>query len=806
MSYTYPYLINYPFAGEIEDSKIVTLYCADVIRGGADQFRNEVGNYWWKYTPDDNNATIEHNILPVETDILDIRRQMVSRMGTDSNYIEKIEFNPYKITSISNDVYVPNYKIPMRMYASETETMGDKFWQILFKGGKWGEQTYKSIIDDKSIFYDEAFSFEIPYSVMETKMTLDIVNADNVYHANPKYVYYNENTAKYQKWAHSLESELLMPFWYLYSSVNDHLEWLSTTDYDDVTPSSARENRIFWQQNECFFEYWRPAARASEIYSPEPPPPIPIPEIPAEDAFIYDTITINLLNNVVSETSRGENEDYIVNNIQHFDELSQTTRNKVIERCKNIIFPHEYFHFERDQGLDLEKFPQNQSLEQVFPYYNKIKFPRTKEVGDGFISLTETISRNYTIRDSIADNNFSAKFLETLKDIHNGEFTTTKFGTKTFISEKSYMSGSNMYGGSGTKEFNDLGHTRLRALDLTYMVSEIYNQHGSSLNNDYYIAGPSNESYEATYTDVDLFRFSDNQNALEVLKDVSEMLQRYMKVGGPGMFGLPIDDSIFSVEHTGADVEGSTAYAFSPAKRVPDDPISSATLLESFLNPSYKHTEVLAYRIEKKRANRLQGQTSRETIQNFWMFNSPAAGDDMILWDTQVKYDQDYTYIGYAYMMVLGHRYRYGDYRLTKQIATIDVGSDETDEVGAEYYCLQFYDPKTEEFADQIFFNGTGAEPGEEVDVLSSLLATGVTGLPESANAFATSRQELSVHPQLAECHLYIEPCLKLIEIPIFSKTFNFDITIISYRCDTLGHSVTLFLNFLPTPKYPVSS
>ena len=211
MTYSFPLLINYPFAGDIENSKIVSLYCTDVIKGGADHLRNEMGNYWWKKSPPyGGDPSIEYNILPVETDVLDIRDWRVDRMSTESSFFEKVEMNPFKIKFISNDTYIPNYKIPIRIYASETETRGDLFWQALFKGGEWGGQTYKSIIDDKRIFYDEAFSFKVPYSTLDTKL-MSAIPLSEVFEATSEYVYYNENIAKYQAWAHSLESELLMP-------------------------------------------------------------------------------------------------------------------------------------------------------------------------------------------------------------------------------------------------------------------------------------------------------------------------------------------------------------------------------------------------------------------------------------------------------------------------------------------------------------------------------------------------------------------------------------------------------------------
>ena len=56
-----------------------------------------------------------------------------------------------------------------------------------------------------------------------------------------------------------------------------------------------------------------------------------------------------------------------------------------------------------------------------------------------------------------------------------------------------------------------------------------------------------------------------------------------------------------------------------------------------------------------------------------------------------IKYDEDYTYNIYAYVLVLGKKYNFSDLRLTREIGSTDftVGPYEATA------CLEFYDPTT---------------------------------------------------------------------------------------------------------------
>jgi len=761
-------------AVDLDDNKILNIYCPDIMAGSTDKLRDAFGNYWQKITDDDGNVEIEPHLLEIENEIEDLRGRYVSRMDTISDYIEKIEINPYKITPISSDVLIPNYKIPMRLYANEETTRGDKFWQTLFVGGSFGTTTYPSLINDTTIFYDEAFRYQIPYSQMETKYMEATETTEDIYQITYDYNFYNSKVRKYQEWTLSLESELLIPSWY----VLEILGWPALTGDEEFEDDPVLSG--LYRQVGSIIDYYMIAARAETI------------EEEGASTFVdsgieYDIWTMenehffSLIRDAcdaITHSTRGRiiYEEMMEYMRLHLDRLPETTKNKVIERQKNIILDNQYFV----DGLMGEG--ENENVDNL-PYYMKINFPR-QEGGSEDLSLYDSTNTKYYIRDSIAENNFSAKFLEILKDVHNKDFPTVEFGTKSFETTLAYMSGSSA---EETKEISDNTTTSFRVLDFPLFLTETYNQYSASLNSNYVFGGKYIDAHDTTYSDSDLYRFYDNQNVLTVINDVVDLMSTWMDISyDPGTLGSVSDAAV---------AESTPAYE----------------LLQALFNPSYNHTETLAYRIEKVGGMSVGDQITTKVLQNYWIFNSADAPDNLTLYDSQVKYGETYTYNCYAYVLVLAHRYKYGDFRLTQQIGTIDIDADEE---GPEYYCLQFYDPKTNDFADQIFFNGAGLEPGYTDDILTSALAMGVgsTMWPESANEYATSMQELSKHPHLAECNLYLEPCLKLLEIPLFSKTLKIldnpgnDMITIPFQYLDASQQIgfnTIYESFLKEP-YPV--
>jgi len=75
---------------------------------------------------------------------------------------------------------------------------------------------------------------------------------------------------------------------------------------------------------------------------------------------------------------------------------------------------------------------------------------------------------------------------------------------------------------------------------------------------------------------------------------------------------------------------------------------------EDILNGKLAYNETVLYRVAK-----FEGRTtSGDPIQNFYFPNS--LEEDMVRYiDTQVKYDKEYTYVVYAYQIVVGNKYWY---------------------------------------------------------------------------------------------------------------------------------------------------
>jgi hypothetical protein len=212
--------------------------------------------------------------------------------------------------------------------------------------------------------------------------------------------------------------------------------------------------------------------------------------------------------------------------------------------------------------------------------------------------------------------------------------------------------------------------------------------------------------------------------------------------------------------------------------------------MDFMFNPKIAHAETIAYRIEKSGGETFGDYNTTNVIQDYWIFNSKEADIEMKFYDTQIKYGQDYTYKCYAYVAVLGKRYKYSDFRLTKQIARLDQGADGANTgvhgIGAsdgdiDYYCLQFYEPLSGDFADQLFNSGTGRAgsgtygslnfEGSITETSESLhRGDSDTSALAQRNQMATDQQDLSTHPQLADFMFHVEPCVKLIEIPLFKK------------------------------------
>ena len=159
-------------------------------------------------------------------------------------------------------------------------------------------------------------------------------------------------------------------------------------------------------------------------------------------------------------------------------------------------------------------------------------------------------------------------------------------------------------------------------------------------------------------------------------------------------------------------------------------------------NTSY--SEVLAYRVEKIGGPPVGDSFTQDSLQNFWMIKDPTT-TEFVFNDTQVKYGEEYTYKIYAYVIAGGYRYRYSDLAVSRDLGCTGSSGE---------YGLEMYDPYNAGYpAVAAIWSGS-----------SDLSAF---------NEDAAEPQVLSDYKYVADVNLNYEACLKILEVPIITKTLK---------------------------------
>lgn len=187
--------------------------------------------------------------------------------------------------------------------------------------------------------------------------------------------------------------------------------------------------------------------------------------------------------------------------------------------------------------------------------------------------------------------------------------------------------------------------------------------------------------------------------------------------------------------------------------------------------PTFLTPETMAYRVEKIGGPATGDSLTQNVIQNFWFINTTNLYDktteevdwrtgklsqekDFQFLDSQVKYGEDYTYNIYAYVLVAGSRYQASNLVVTRTIGEIEGPLMAfPGHIAPPTYCLEFYNPETGETKPRLF-----------IDESTSL---------EGRNEFATDAQINSENKYVADYIMSVQPSLRLLEIPITTKTLK---------------------------------
>ena len=351
-----------------------------------------------------------------------------------------------------------------------------------------------------------------------------------------------------------------------------------------------------------------------------------------------------------------------------------------------------------------------QDYQDCLPYKMKITFP-TKQTGN--------FTKNYV------ENNFDSKIMSTLNDSFVVGESISSVG-KSYTKAMEYKSGSVDGTVTTVQEVETQDYKEIDYIEfLTYCRDQYKNT-----NSDVMFVGGNNIRRLAALDENGIYRHINTKNSLSALRDAVGFLNDSTNIG-----------------------------------------ISS---LDDLFAQKSDYEETIAYRIEKIGGAGSGDGLTQNVLQNYWFLNSEAL-NDFEFFDSQVKYNSDYTYNIYAYVLVAGLKYEYSNLLLTRDLGCSDQIADSSDSsISAYAYGLEFYDPEGEQGnrQERLFDDSGGDSISSKFGGFGSSPYT--SNFEDSAGGeYATEAQIYSNYKYLADFKISYEPFLKIIEVPIYSKTLR---------------------------------
>ena len=341
----------------------------------------------------------------------------------------------------------------------------------------------------------------------------------------------------------------------------------------------------------------------------------------------------------------------------HYSQLSNFLSNEYVNSEKitdtsleNIFVINDKYEENNGSRLDTADLLHNGGFDNDLSFlYSLMPFGNKLEIKEDLLTTLSDVTYRpidtHTFRDIIENNNYKTKFLKLLKEVFQGESRLQTSDVDFAINTVSVESTGIMTGSIEKTTTNSV-----KIVDLPTMLLYAYKNPISETNNITIINSSSYpEASELNYVfDTDgIHRFENTEKSLRVFSEFVDEI-----------------NAIFSYDFIGRSY--------------------TEWLLES--SKFTKHYETVAFRIQKIGGPPTGDYRTENTLQNIWFYNR---GDAIKYIDTQVKYDTEYTYKIYKYVIVQGYKHQIDDFRITNQSALTSSGD-------ADVYCLQFRDAQTD--------------------------------------------------------------------------------------------------------------
>jgi len=713
-----------------EYEKSIKLIDSNLFSGSSDRLRTAIGGFFFI---ESGSLTGEQVVFQSLDNEINADAHVDSYVGSLSPYIYHVgrgnaatePAGDYPRTEVvDNGSLTLTWRYPVRFTGQADIIPDENFWKVYWAGGTFGDETYPGIFSSDAVYSDYWFETALPYS----KEEINVLEGGSTITTEIEVGYdYNFYLKDYQKYATSLSSELLIPNMYLIGMF-EGVEVSDVTDLDGMlaesSPSTVSYNSEIINFVSLEGEYSDVANLTNDV----------------------TTLTDIIDSDNGQVTGRGTGEihvagsagvtletlnlhEYLMEKVPLIS-LSSSTTDYVENALQNIMFDNACAGGSNYVEAVTKDMVTNR-IDQLFPYYAKIRFSARDY---GWASgLTDTIAGSapystaldYPVyfAESIVNRGYSAKFLKSLKEAFGEETDAIDLS----ISSEDYVFVKDYYSSSQDLTYDSqvitADTTTFKTVNYLDLLKYSYLNYESQTDNCYFV-GEKTISREAAMDTTGTYRYFNSQGALGVLSDALETLTD----AGGGYYQVYEEDIDFT-----SLFNGWRTNLYGPG--------------------GSKYNETIAYRVEKIGGKATGDSKTQKVLQNFWIFNSTEwdLGDDVTIFDSQIKYGEDYTYNIYKYVIVVGVGYEFSDLALSRITNTSEDGS----------HCIEFYDPYSSD---------------EEIMESPYELASGDVTVTD---------------PYLADCVVTMEPRIKIFEIPMHTKSLK----IMDYPPNQLNLNPFFFLD-----------
>jgi len=697
-------------------SKVATFLDTNLFSGSAETFRTAMGAYW-----DIGSSSAEGEILQFAEGQSAFFVDYLDRVYnlTFNTYMENAKGNMETTVKLetSEDVLAPAYRIPVRITGDASKIQNDKEWKAIVLGREYGDNSHSGLYS-AGTFQSTPFRFYVPYPKQETKLLANSTAPEPEQQIEISYNY-QAYLEEYENYISTLGDEVLIPNLYFFEIFKGQKDNLNDVDGDGVITFEVDPNIAAFGSLGVLTD-----EELSQLYDPEVTSVLPPYQITLDD------LTTNTTTTLPNSTEYSDKSFHMRNYLSGTyvqTPMPPSPAATVPNILRNIFFDEVVF----ETGQLLENMQEDKSK---FPYFIKINFPL-----DVFTSLGGATPGRF--KTAIVDNNFSQKFMKTLKEAFLEETPVAPIENIAMIKGLEYDAVSNNL----VKGVRTAQPAAVKSIDLLEMLTNCYNNYNSETANCYFM-GETTDAREASMSDDSSRRYENTINSINTLNYLDKVLQAYLTKGSVATVAM--EEILLAAEDTSVQVQQSM--------------------------------ETVAYRIEKLGGPPVSDNFAQPALQNYWFFNGATYPDNILnFYDSQVKYGTDYTYKVYAYVAVVGQKYEYSDLRLTRQIGVYEDSAKKQ-----VNQCLEFYDPNTELPVSQLY------DTQATLDTYASILPLG------------TDAQYVGPEHYLADFYLTWSPTVKIMEVPIYSKTLQVldnpcsNVDVIPYQVLNDSQKVGFVLNY----------